>query len=78
MPDPEAKGVYIDYIDHALYKLPRASQGNPKLSQAFSQAHSQHNQNLWKSLQITFLEVPLLEKKKRSPTRHARDLDISG
>ena len=45
MPDPEAKGVYVD---HALL-LPRASQteGNRlKLSQVFSQAHSQRNQDL--------------------------------
>jgi len=73
MPDSEAKGVYVDHV----LLLPHASQtkGNLKLSQAFSQAHSQRNRNLWSSLQITFLEVPLLEEKKRPPTRHPRDLD---
>src|SRR5260221_10700050 len=59
MPDPKAKGVYVDHV----LLLPRAShfEGNLKLSQAFSQAHNQHNRNFWSSLQITFLEVPLLE-----------------
>jgi len=72
-PDPEAKGVYVDHV----LLLPRASQPkrNLGLSQAFRQAHTQHNRNLWNSLEISSLEVPLLEEKKRPPTRHPRDLD---
>ena len=73
MSDTDAKGVYVDRV----LLLPHASQtkGNLKFSKAFSQAHSQGNQDLWRSIHIKSLEVPLLEEKKRPPTRHPRDLD---
>ncbi len=73
MPDPEAKGVYVDHV----LLLPRASQteGNLDLSQAFSRAHNQGNRKLWRSLHVSSLEIPLLEEKKRPPTRHPRDLE---
>ncbi len=73
MPDSGAKGVYVDQV----LLLPRASQteGNLKLSQAFRHAHDLSNLNLYHSLHISTLEVPLLEEKKRAPTRHPRDLE---
>jgi hypothetical protein len=71
MPDSRAKGVYVDQV----LLLPRASQteGDLKLSQAFG--HNQRNLSLHHSLHISILEVPLLEKKKRAPTRHPLDLE---
>jgi len=73
MADSSARGVYVD---HALL-LPRASQteGNRKLSETFRLAHNRGNCNLHRSLTITSLEAPLLEEKKRSFTRHPRDLE---
>ena len=73
MPDPEARGVYVDQV----LLLPRASQndGNPDLSRAFRRAHSQGNIKLWRFLHVNSLEIPLLEEKKRPPTRHPRDLE---
>ena len=73
MPDPEARGVYVDQV----LLLPRASQieSNLDLSRAFRRAHSQGNLKLWRSLHVNSLEVPLLEEKKRFLTRHPRDLE---
>ena len=73
MPDPGAKGVYVDQV----LLFPRASQtkGNLKLSQAFRHAHNLRNLNFYHSLHISTLEVPLLEEKKRAPTRHPLDLE---
>lgn len=74
MPDAVAKGVLCDHV----LLLPHASQpnGNLRLSEIFSHAHGQNNQDLWRSLHLSFLEVPLLEERKRAPTRHPRDLEV--
>ena len=72
MPDAEARAVY--YVDHALLLPCAQSQGNPRLSQAFSQALRQNHENLWFP-HILSLEVPLLEEKRGPYTRHPCDLD---
>jgi len=69
MSDSQARGVYVDQV----LLLPRASaQPNVKLS--FRRAHTLRNLGLYRSLRITSLEIPLLEEKKRPPTRHPSDL----
>jgi len=73
LPDSRAKGVYVD----VTLLLVRGSQtkGNLKLSEAFRRAYNLRNHDLHHFLDITVLEVPLLEEKKRAPTRHPRDLE---
>jgi len=51
------------------------TRGNLNLFQAFRHAFSVRTCNLYRSLHITTLEVPLLEEKKRAPTRHPQDLE---
>jgi len=73
LPDSRAKGVHVD----VTLLLVRGSQakGNLKLSEAFRRAYNLRNHGLHHFLDITILEVPLLEEKKRPPTRHPRDLE---
>ena len=71
MPDSGARGVYVDNV----LLLPRASltPGDRNLHEAF-RANTLRDLGIVCSLQITSLEVPLLEERKRAPTRHPRDL----
>jgi hypothetical protein len=72
-PDSGARGVYVDHV----LLLPRLSQpqGNVKLLEAFHRTFSGRNSRLYRFFDINTLDVPLLEEKKRAPTRHPQDLE---
>ncbi|KAJ7241741.1 hypothetical protein C8J57DRAFT_1726509 [Mycena rebaudengoi] len=76
MPDRLAKGVYVD---HAVL-LPRLSPrsalpAGSSLQQELLKALSTLDSSAWRRIRVDGLEVPILEEKKRSPTRHPADLE---
>ena len=73
LPDREARGVYVDHA--LLLPCPQTNGGGSKLVEIFTRAYKMNDPNLHHTLYISSLQVPLLEEKKRAPTRHPRDLE---
>ncbi|KAJ7696113.1 hypothetical protein B0H14DRAFT_3041185 [Mycena olivaceomarginata] len=74
-PDRYARGVYVD---HALV-LPRASLKDHRSSSLADFLEGAYRNtrdwNFWRKISIDDIEVPVLEERKRSPTRHPTDLE---
>ena len=74
MPDSRARGVYVDTV----LLLPRCTHvrnTTGSISDAFHKAYQDGQLDLFSKLEVTSLEVPILEERKRCPTRHPKDLE---
>jgi hypothetical protein len=74
MPDSRARGVYVDTA-LLLARCTRVRTATGSIAHAFRQAYQDRDFDLSSKLDITSLEVPILEERKRGPTRHPRDLE---
>jgi len=75
MPDSRARGVYVDTA-LLLARCTRVRTNTAcSIADAFRKAHQDRHFDLFSELDITSLEVPILEERKRGPTRHPKDLE---
>ena len=75
MPESKAKGVYVDTA-LLLARCTRVwSTTAGSIADAFARAHRDRNFDLYNKLDTTSLEVPILEERKKAPTRHPKDLE---
>jgi len=76
MPDSQARGVYVDTA-LLLARCTRARLDTGSIADAFRKlkAYQDRHFDLFGKLDITSLEVPILEERKRGPTRHPKDLE---
>ncbi|KAF7334857.1 hypothetical protein MSAN_02362000 [Mycena sanguinolenta] len=76
MPDRLAKGVYVDHAVLLAWLSPRSAlPAGSSLQQELLNALSNFDSSAWRRIRVDALEVPILEEKKRSPTRHPVDLE---
>lgn len=75
IPDPGARGVYVDTA--LLLARCTRPETNPPVSIAstFATAFRDSHYNPLGDIDITSLEVPILEERKKAPTRHPKDLE---
>jgi hypothetical protein len=74
MPDSRARGVYVDTA-LLLARCTRVRLDTGSITDAFRKAYQDRHFDLFTKLDITSLEVPILEERKRGPTRHPKDLE---
>jgi len=74
MPDSQARGVYVDTA-LLLARCTRVRNATGSISDAFRKAYENRDFDLFSKLDITSLEIPVLEERKRGPTRHPKDLE---
>jgi hypothetical protein len=74
MPDSRAKGVYVDTA-LLLARCTRVRNTTGSIADAFRTAYQDRHFDLFSKLDITGLEIPILEERKRGPTRHPKDLE---
>lgn len=72
MADPEARGVYVDT---ALVLARCTSPSSVPIATTFTTAFRRRNLDLFNELYISGMEAPILEERKRCPTRHHSDLE---
>ena len=72
IPDSRAKGVFVDTA--LLIARCKRSRTNP-FATTFSTAYRDCHLNLFSAIDIASLEVPVLEERKKAPTRHPKDLE---
>ena len=70
--DPLAQGVYVDIA--LLLPLARVQNADLPLSQILNEAQRNPHPFLHKELYVFDMHIPVLEERKRSPTRHPKDL----
>jgi hypothetical protein len=75
MPDSEARGVYVDTA-LLLARCTRVRTGtSDSIAATFANRHRDRAFNLFGKIDVTSLEVPILEERKRAPTRHPKDIE---
>ena len=74
IPDSQARGVYVDTA-LLLARCTRARSYTGSIADAFHKAYQDRRFDLFRKLDITSLEIPILEERKRGPTRHPKDLE---
>jgi hypothetical protein len=72
MPDPKARGVYVDTA-LVLARCTSVRTGTrDSIAATFANRHRDRD---FSEIDVTSMEVPILEERKRAPTRHPKDLE---
>src|SRR5258708_15242632 len=74
MPDSRARGVYVDTA-LLLARCTRVRDATGSIGDAFRKAYEDRHVDFFSKLDITSLEVPVLEERKRGPTRHPKGIE---
>jgi len=75
IPDSKARGVYVDTA-LILARCTRVRTGTRDLiANTFANGHRDHDFNLFGKIDLTSMEVPILEERKRAPTRNPKHLE---